>query len=657
MFGLSTTNEPSAGASSRLRSPNDHQGGSPRRYGGTDGTPRTGKSWAPRLLACLLVLCTLTPLPAQTPSGKKGAADSKKPATDSAEKAAAAEPADKLTEEQKRVAEKYEQLEDLIFKMADFEASSNPRRAALLKQAYKQSKDRLTLAQLNQLAELLQDQQYKRAIDGQKNARQDLGDLLKLLMSEDRSDRLKSEKQRIKEYIKELKRIERIQRGVRGRTEAARDPRRLAGDQGRVADRTDKLAEQVEQDDAQSQAGSKGGAGQQGEGQSGQSDESDEDDQEQDGEDPKQQEGDQQDQAKGEDEGEEEREDESEGQSSSGQQGGKGRKGQSSKGDQQQGQSGKSGDSSQGQQGQQGGQQGSRGQSQQGQSGQGQGGSQSQSRQNQNPAQQRIRQAEQKMRDAEKELEQAKRSESVEKQTEALKKLEEAIAELEEILRQLREEEMERMLALLEGRFRKMLEMELKVHEGTVRISEIKPAKRDRAVDIRAGKLAFDQRKIAGEADRALTLLLDEGSSVAFPEVVELMRDDMEEVAARLDQVKVEQITRGLEEEIIATLEELIEALQKAQQDMEEDNPPPPGQAGRAGDPPLVDILAELKMIRSLQVRVNTRTERYSRLLDDPEDPVGRATKQDLQRAISKLSDKQSRIQRITRDIALGKNK
>ena len=51
------------------------------------------------------------------------------------------------------------------------------------------------------------------------------------------------------------------------------------------------------------------------------------------------------------------------------------------------------------------------------------------------------------------------------------------------------------------------------------------------------------------------------------------MRDDMEEVSARLDQTKVDRITQGLEEEIIGTLEELIEALQKAQQDMEEGRP------------------------------------------------------------------------------------
>ena len=155
------------------------------------------------------------------------------------------------------------------------------------------------------------------------------------------------------------------------------------------------------------------------------------------------------------------------------------------------------------------------------------------------------------MREAQRNLEEARREQSVENQTAALRKLQEAIAELEEVLRQLREEEMERVLALLEGRFRRMLEAQLKVYEGTVQIDKIPTDQRGRAVDIRANRLAYDQRKIAGDADRCLALLLEEGSSVAFPHVVEQMRDDMENVAARLDLTKVDLITQGLEEEII----------------------------------------------------------------------------------------------------------
>jgi hypothetical protein len=102
----------------------------------------------------------------------------------------------------------------------------------------------------------------------------------------------------------------------------------------------------------------------------------------------------------------------------------------------------------------------------------------------------------------------------------------------------------------------------------------------------------------------------------------------------------------------------MIEALQKAQQDMEEQQQQQQQQhQQQQQDQPLVDAIAELKMIRSLQMRVNTRTNRYSRLLDDADDPVGQATDEELVEALGKLADRQERIYEITRDIVLGKNR
>ncbi len=612
---------------------------------------RNGCFWG--VLLCMLPLLALSPLtPSRLLAQEEGEPETEAPqdAPPGAEQDQPIPSANILADEQSRLADKYRRLEDLIFKMADFEATSNPRRSALLKQAYKQSKDRLTQSQLNSIVQLLSDQQFKRALDGQQTISKDLQELLQLLLSEDRSDRLKSETEKIKEYIKELKRLERIQRSVRGRTEGANDPRDLAKDQGKVADRTGDLAKQLEDADAKT--------GQNGAGQPG-------DDSQQPGEEkspegePKSEEGNQPPEksaAKG--EPDKPAQDQQEpGKQEQGKQGsqdtppGQPTEGQPPEGPQEPSKSQPGGQDPPPDQPP------SPGQGEPPEPGEQAPQAPPKNKPDENPAKKRVREAEQKMREAQQKLEEAKRSESVEKQTAALEKLQEAIAELEEVLRQLREEEMERVLALLEGRFRKMLEMEMKVYEGTLRIDKIPEDKRGRAVDIRASKLAFDQRKIASEADRCLTLLLEEGSSVAFPEVVEQLRDEMEEVSARLDQAKVERITQGLEEEIIGTLEELIAALQKAQQDMEKGRPAQPGEPGAGDDPPLVDTLAELKMIRSLQQRVNSRTSRYARLLDNPEDPVGQALQDDLRSAIGKLSELESRIQRVTRDIVLGKNK
>jgi hypothetical protein len=258
------------------------------------------------------------------------------------------------------------------------------------------------------------------------------------------------------------------------------------------------------------------------------------------------------------------------------------------------------------------------------------------------------------MREAQQKLEEAKRNDAIADQQKAKEELEKAKAELERILRQLREEEVERMLALLEGRFRKMLEQQLRIYEDTMRLDKSSDELRRQK---ESGELAIDERKLVIEADKALNLLLEEGSSIAFPETVSQMRDDMQQVSDRLDAAKVGAITQGIEEDIIASLEEMIEALQKAQQELEEQQQqqqPPPGQPM---DMPLVDALSELKMVRALQMRVNTRTQRYAKLLDDMEDPAGQATDTDLQEALTKLADRQERIYQITRDLVLGKNR
>src|SRR5205823_14161449 len=91
-------------------------------------------------------------------------------------------------------------------------------------------------------------------------------------------------------------------------------------------------------------------------------------------------------------------------------------------------------------------------------------------------------------------------------------------------------------------------------------------------------------------------------------QVLEQVRDEMKGVQVRLFKTDVGPFTQGIEEDIIAQLQEMIEALKKQQQEMKnkKDQPPPPN-----GQPPpqtLINLLAELKMIRSRQLQINRRT-------------------------------------------------
>ncbi len=273
-------------------------------------------------------------------------------------------------------------------------------------------------------------------------------------------------------------------------------------------------------------------------------------------------------------------------------------------------------------------------------------------KQNENPVRKRLESAKQRMKNAQEKLDRAQREGAVDKQEEAIAELERAKAELEEILRQLREEEIARMLTMLEARFRKMLAREREVYQGTVRLDKVPKQQWSHNHEIESSRLSGRQQQIVVDADNALVLLREDGTAVAFPEAVEQMREDMQQVVRRLAMAKVGRITQAVEEDIIAALEEMIEALKKAQEDLEEGKPKPPGTSGPPQEPPLVDMLAELKMIRALQMRVNRRTKRYSLLCEDEQ-----VERQELLDALGELAERQRRIYRVTRDLELGKNK
>jgi hypothetical protein len=65
-----------------------------------------------------------------------------------------------------------------------------------------------------------------------------------------------------------------------------------------------------------------------------------------------------------------------------------------------------------------------------------------------------------------------------------------------------------------------------------------------------------------------------------------------------------------------------------------------------------VDKIAELKMIRSLQMRVNTRTRRFAQLLDEAADRVDAP---ELREALERLAERQRKIERAAQDIVAGR--
>ncbi len=262
------------------------------------------------------------------------------------------------------------------------------------------------------------------------------------------------------------------------------------------------------------------------------------------------------------------------------------------------------------------------------------------------------------MRQAQERLEKDERKEAVEEQWAAEEELRQAAEELERILLQLREEEIERSLADLESRFRRMLEMQGRVLDQSKRLLSAASPQDNRQIEIQASKLSVDERKILMEGQKALLLLQDEGSSMAFPEAVQQMNDDIASVVESLSQARVDSTIIATQEEIMAALEELIESLSETQKKLEEkkknnSGQPPPGGGGEEQEQPLVDALAELRLIKTLQVRINNRTDRLAKEAGQVDDPTGNVENEGLRSQVRELAERQEKIQQVTRDIIL----
>ena len=265
---------------------------------------------------------------------------------------------------------------------------------------------------------------------------------------------------------------------------------------------------------------------------------------------------------------------------------------------------------------------------------------------------QRLEAAEKRMRQAREQLDTSQRGEAREAQQRAVEELESARAELEEILRQVREEEVTRLLVQLEARIRGMLKAERGVLADAEKLSAVAAAQAERERQLEAARLSREQGAITVDAAKALMLLRDDGTAAAVPQALEQVHDDSTEAAARLTRGDVGRDTLGLLGDLVVGLEEMLAAVEKAQQAQQADEASPAGgRAGAPGEQPLVDKLSELKMLRSLQLRVNTRTQRLSRLVDAADEQPGEP---ELRAVLGRLAERQRAIERATRDIVEG---
>jgi hypothetical protein len=507
-----------------------------------------------------------------------------------------------LAAREQAIVEQFNELEKTFLRLADLLSASDPRRSALLRSVFEQAREQEVGDRLDLIVQLLEKGQLLKAGAGQATALEKLRELLDLLESGDSGRQLANTKQEVKQFLARLSKAIARQRDIEGSTEAGADAEKLAQRQEALAEETETLAREIDgfakRMDARDQGGKPASDS------------------------PSQEQGGESQPSAGESDGDAGKKESEDGGKKESDDGGKKKSDDARKNESDDAGKKESDD-----------------------------GDDEASRARR--TKRRLEAAKDRMRKAREQLDDAKRRDARAEQEKAIEELETARAELEEILRQMREEEVERLLVQLEARLRAMLRSEKAVFAGVEKLAA-EPMPLTREGQLEAARLSREQAGIGNEASKALVLIRDDGSAVAIPEALEQMRDDSAQATARLARGDVGGTTRGILQDMIANLEEMLGALEKAQREQQARQQQ--GQSGgRPADPgeqPLVDKLSELKMIRALQMRVNTRTKRFSQLLVEG---VERAEEPELVEALTRLAERQQKIERAARDIVTGR--
>ena len=597
----------------------------------------------PRTAFGLILLLAVLPLAAQEPVA---------PAADPA--AAPADPGVPkagLSDEQAAIRVRFARVEDTLLKMTRYLQKTEPARAELVLRAYSRGKEERIAERMALVAGMLGKEgggtpRYADALQEQEATLAAIRELLTILRSEDILDENRKEQERLKEFAREIAALIDREKVHQASTQRGEPTDRIADGQQKTAEKTDEVNGKIDAHDrARSAKKSQGDEKKPGDGaaegkEGGPKVGSEKGTEGKEGAEPK-------DGSEGK-EGSEGKPESKEGSEpkdgSESKPGEQGKEGSESK----EGSPGKEG--SEGKEGAESKEGGENKPGQSGQSGQpGQSGQSGEPGQ-QTPGREQLEQARKAMERAIEQLKKESRGGATKEQEEAIRKLIEAKEKIEELLRQLREEERELLLRALEARFQKMLQLQQTVLETTV---DLGGAPLDQWQDreyARVRSAAATEREIAVEADKALEVLRADGSSVAFPEAVEQLRGDIGEVVERLGRDDAGELTVAIERDIVEALQEMILAFQKEMEKLREQKGQKGQQSSQPQDPALVDKLAELKMLRTLQMRINRRTDVLGRLIDGEQ-----ATAPDVVAQLRELADRQRRLQQATYDLATGK--
>ncbi len=235
-------------------------------------------------------------------------------------------------------------------------------------------------------------------------------------------------------------------------------------------------------------------------------------------------------------------------------------------------------------------------------------------------------------------------------QQEAVTALEEALASVQELASKTKHEANQANLAALRAELEGLKNEQEDVNEQTAEIVErvqpdaSKPAQALQRVDARKVSQLSRTQSTLREGAEAARKKIEE--AVVYDWIMQRVVSGMSESQAALDQRRLTRQLLAQQDEIVAALQRLIEAiiqtesLPSADEFAEEGEGGGGGQAGAKTKP--VPTVAELIVLRTLQEDLNTRTAQAGRDFD-----ADQATEAQL-RLLQKLGEEQQRLRELT---------
>ncbi len=185
---------------------------------------------------------------------------------------------------------------------------------------------------------------------------------------------------------------------------------------------------------------------------------------------------------------------------------------------------------------------------------------------------------------------------------------EQAQREIDQAIREMQNRQTQRLLDQLKARIDGYIERQEGVLDTTIGLEHAADRQR---LDAEAPELAASERDLADELSRFAEEL---GKRAVFELALGGAADQTTEAASRLEESRVDSSTQRLESMALRRLQHIKEVLEQTPPEPQEDQPQQEGGGGGQGGqppPPSPIDVAELKMLRLMQLEVLSETDAY----------------------------------------------